>query len=289
MNRSETIARVLATLCGYSAVASLAGVLLVLFWNAFRALQEIGVAEFFGSARWLPNGYRGDEYGIAAMIVSTFLVTLVAMAIALPLGLGAAGYLSEFAHPRVRRWVKPAIELLAAIPSVVIGFLGIIVIGPALAPLVGASHGLNAMTGAALLAIMALPTIVSISDDSIRSVPRPLRNASLALGAGPFETFIRVVVPSARSGLTAAAMLGVGRAVGETMTVLMATGNALAVPTGLDSSVRTLTATVAIEMGEVAEGSLHYHALFAVVLVLLVFSILINTVADWVLNRRGAS
>ncbi|MEO0593589.1 MAG: ABC transporter permease subunit, partial [Myxococcota bacterium] len=170
-------------------------------------------------------------------------------------------------------------------PSVVIGFMGITMIGPGFAWLAGNSHGLNAITGAVLLAVMALPTIVSISDDALRAVPTAWRDASAALGAGRFHTFVWVVLPGARSGLAAAAMLGVGRAVGETMTVLMATGNALAFPTGLDSSIRTLTATIAIEMGEVAQGSIHYHALFAIGLVLFAFSLGLNLLAERVLAR----
>ncbi len=282
---SERWAQALITLCGWSSLLALAGVFAVLFWNALAAFWAIGLQELLGSGRWVPSGFEGNEFGVAAMIGSTFLVTLLAMVLALPLGIAAAGFLAEFAPARFRALAKPGIELLAAIPSVVIGFLGITIIGPALAPLIGASHGMNALTGAVLLALMALPTIVSISDDSIRAVPLAWREASYALGAGRFQTFVRVVLPGARSGLVAAAMLGVGRAVGETMTVLMATGNAVAFPSGLGESLRTLTATIAIEMGEVAEGSVHYHALFAVGLVLFLFSAAINYVADHVLTR----
>lgn len=283
--RSESWAHGVIALCGASSLLTLGGVFLVLLWNALAAFREIGVVEMLGNGRWIPNGYHENEFGIAAMIGSTFLVTLLAMVIAAPIGIAAAGFLAEFASSWLRSIAKPSIELLAAVPSVVVGFLGITLIGPALAPLVGASHGLNAMTGAVLLAVMALPTLVSISDDAIRAVPHAWREASYALGAGRFQTFVRVVLPGARSGLVAAAMLGVGRAVGETMTVLMATGNAVAFPTGLGDSLRTLTATIAIEMGEVAEGSIHYHALFAVGLVLFVFSAAINYLADHVLTR----
>jgi len=266
---------------GALAVLALLGILGVLFYNAASAFAEIGLGEMLGSARWMPNGYEEDHFGLLSMIASSVLVTVASMAIAVPVGIGTAAYLAELAPTWVREVLKPAIELLAAIPSVVVGFIGLTVVAPAMAALLGTNHGLNAANGAVLLALMSLPTIVTLSEDAISSVPREWREGSYALGAGRFETLWRVVLPGARSGIVAAVMLGVGRAIGETMTVLMATGNAVAFPTGLTQSVRTLTATIAIEMGEVANGSTHYHALFAVGLVLLVISIATNSVADW--------
>lgn len=284
---ADRLATVLITAAGWVALASLLGIFLILFYNALAAFAEIGLAGLFGSARWIPNAYGEDSYGILSMVAGTLLVTTGAMIIAVPIGVAAAAYLAELAPIWVRETVKPTIELLAAVPSVVVGFLGLTLIGPLIAPLVGSSHGLNAATGSVLLAVMALPTIVSISEDAIRCVPQDWRDGSYALGAGPFETLWRLVLPGASSGIIAAVMLGVGRAIGETMTVLMATGNALAFPTGLDDSVRTLTATIAIEMGEVARGSLHYHALFAIGLVLFAGSFLVNLVADQVLKRQN--
>jgi phosphate transport system permease protein len=195
--------------------------------------------------------------------------------------------LAMAAPPRVREVLKPIIELLAAIPSVVVGFVGIIVVAPALASVFGLGHGLNALNGALLLAVMALPTIVSLSEDAITSVPRDYVQASLALGADRWQTLVNVVLPAAGSGIVAACMLGMGRAIGETMTVLMATGNARAFPGSVFDSVRTLTATIAAELGEVPHGSAHYHMLFSVGLVLFVLTFLVNVVADQMLRRGG--
>ena len=178
------------------------------------------------------------------------MVTAGAMLISTPLGIGCAVYLAEVASPSVREIVKPVIEILAGIPSVVIGFLGIVLVGPAIAKIFNLYNGLNALNGSVLLAIMALPTIISISEDAISSVPREYRIASLALGASKWQTIWKVTFPAALSGVIASIMLGVGRAVGETMTVLMATGNAPAFPTRFLDSVRTMTATIAIELGE---------------------------------------
>ncbi len=271
---------------GALAVLALLGILGVLSVHAATAFAELGFGELLGSSRWMPDGYEEDRFGLLSMIASSLLVTLGAMLLAVPVGVGTAAYLSELAPTWLREVLKPAIELLAAIPSVVVGFIGLTVVAPVLATLLGTNHGLTAANGSLLLALMALPTIVTLSEDAIGAVPREWREGSYALGAGRFETLWRVVLPGARSGVVAAIMLGVGRAIGETMTVLMVTGNAVAFPTGLTESVRTLTATIAIEMGETAAGSTHYHALFAVGLVLLLITILINSVADR-LGRAG--
>ncbi|MGF1509295.1 MAG: phosphate ABC transporter permease subunit PstC [Myxococcota bacterium] len=283
----EHAATVVITAAGWFAVAVLLGILAVLVVNSFDAFSSIGLLSWIQDDRWSPDPYRAGEgrYGIFAMLAGTGYVTLGAMVLAVPIGIGAGAYLAEFATPWVREVVKPAIELLAAIPSVVVGFLGIVLVGPILADLLGTANPLNAANGAVLLAIMSLPTIVSITEDAISAVPSHQRNGSYALGAGRFETLWRVVLPGARSGIVAAVMLGLGRAVGETMTVLMATGNALAFPEGLTASVRTLTATIAIEMGEVPRGTVHYSALFVLGLVLFLITLLVNWVADRILAR----
>ncbi len=273
--------------CGYVSVAVLGGIFVLLLWQGAKAFREIPLWEFLTSIRWDPTSPEGARYGIGSMVASTGLVTFGAMAITVPVGIGVAAYLSEFAPPRVREVLKPAVEMLASIPSVVVGFIGIVVVGPAIARLFDLPHGLTALNGAVLLAVMALPTAVSLSEDALRSVPRDHRLASLALGANPWETLVKVTLPAAAPGITAAMMLAMGRAVGETMTVLMATGNALALPHGLLSPVRTLTATVAIELGEVPHGTAHYFALFAVGLALFVLSFGVNWAADWAI-RRGA-
>ena len=185
----------------------------------------------------------------------------------------------------MREVVKPVIEILAGIPSVVVGFLGIIVVGPALAKLFGTSSGLNAINGSLLLAVMALPTIISISEDAIVSVPQDFKSASLALGANRWQTLVRVTLPSALSGIIASVMLGMGRAIGETMTVLMATGCAPAMPGSFFDSVRTMTSTIAIELGETVQGGIHYQSLFVIAFVLFLMTFLVNLVSDVVLQK----
>ena len=270
---------------GILAVFILLGIFLFLLYQAIPAFREIDIKEFFTSTNWNPTSPVKEEYGILAMIFSTFLVTLGALAIAVPIGVGVASYLSDVAHWKVREIVKPIIEILAGIPSVVIGFLGIVLFGPAIARITGQSHGLNAINGSILLAVMALPTIISISEDSLNAVPRAYNEASLALGASRWQTLIRVKIPAALSGIIAAVMLGMGRAIGETMTVLMATGNAPAFPIRFLSSIRTMTATIAIELGEVPYYTTHYYALFAIGLVLFIITFIVNLISDLVLHK----
>jgi len=270
---------------GILAVFILMGIFLFLLYSAIPAFREINIAEFFTSKNWDPTSPVKEEYGIVSMIVSTFMVTLGALVIAIPIGIGVAAYLSDVAHWKVREVVKPIIEILAGIPSVVIGFLGIVLFGPAIAKVFGVSHGLNALNGSILLAVMALPTIVSISEDSLNAVPRAYAEASLALGASRWQTLIRVRIPAALSGIIAAVMLGMGRAIGETMTVLMATGNAPAFPKGFLSSIRTLTSTIAIELGEVPYYTTHYYALFALGLVLFAITFVVNLISDIILHK----
>jgi phosphate transport system permease protein len=270
---------------GILAVLVLLGIFALLLSSAVPAFREIKLSEFLGQKLWDPTSPTGARYGILSMIVSTIYVTLAAMAIALPVGLGVASYLSDVAHARTREIVKPIVEILAGIPSVVVGFLGIVLIGPFLAKLTGQTHGLNGLNGAVLLAVMALPTIISISEDSLNAVPPAFVEASLALGATRWQTLVRVKIPSALSGIIAAFMLGMGRAIGETMTVLMATGNARSFPHGLMQSLRTMTSNVAIELGEVPYYTTHYYALFAIGLVLFLMTFLVNLAADVVLRK----
>lgn len=281
----ESIIRAFFFTNGILAVFILLGIFLFLLYTAIPAFREIDIKEFFTSKNWNPTSPVKEEYGILSMIVSSFLATLGALAIAVPIGIGAASYLSDVAHWKVRETVKPIIEILAGIPSVVIGFLGIVLFGPAIAKITGQSHGLNALNGSILLAVMALPTIISISEDSLNAVPRAYKEASLALGASRWQTLIRVKIPAALSGIIAAVMLGMGRAIGETMTVLMATGNAPAFPSGFLSSIRTMTATIAIELGEVPYYTTHYYALFAIGLVLFIITFIVNLISDLILHK----
>ena len=281
----ESAIRAVFFTCGILAVLALSGIFLTLLATAVPALREVKPAEFLLKKTWDPTSPEQAEYGILSMVVSTLMVTGGALVIAIPLGIGVAAYLSDVAHWRVREVVKPIVEILAGIPSVVVGFLGIVLFGPALARIFHTSNGLNALNGSILLAIMALPTIISISEDSLNAVPPAYSEASLALGASRWQTLVRVKLPAALSGIIAACMLGMGRAIGETMTVLMATGNARSFPTGLLDSVRTMTSTIAIELGEVPYYTTHYYALFAIGLVLFVMTFLVNLVADVVLRK----
>lgn len=270
---------------GFIVVLILIGIFTLLLKNSLPAFDEIKLKEFLFSFVWNPTGYIKEEFGIVAMLISTLMVTIGSLLLAIPLGVGTAAYLSDVASPKVSEIAKPVVEILAGIPSVVIGFLGIVIVGPSLAKIFGIPNGLNAVNGSVLLAVMALPTVVSLSEDALNSVPESYEQASLALGATKWQTVIKVKIPAAFSGIIAAVMLGMGRAIGETMTVLMATGCAPAMPEGFLGSVRTMTSTIAIELGEVAYNTTHYYALFAVGLVLFVITFLINMVSDIVLHN----
>jgi len=281
----EAAVRAFFFACGVLAVLVLVGIFLTLVTTAVPAFREIRLSEFLLSKAWDPTSPEKAEYGILSMIVSTLMVTGGAMLLAVPIGIAVAAYLSDVAHWRVREVLKPVVEILAGIPSVVIGFLGIVLIGPVLAKIFHTGNGLNALNGSVLLAIMALPTIISISEDSLNTVPKAYNEASLALGASRWQTLLRVKLPAGLSGIIAATMLGMGRAIGETMTVLMATGNARAFPHGFLDSVRTMTSGIAIELGEVPYYTTHYYALFAIGLVLFVITFAVNLVADIVLRK----
>ncbi|MBI2877611.1 MAG: phosphate ABC transporter permease subunit PstC [Candidatus Tectomicrobia bacterium] len=270
---------------GLLAVGILLAILFLLLKESLPAFREMPFIRTLGGTRWNPSGYTQPGYGILGMVVSTMMVTLGALLLAAPAGLACAVYIAELASPRIRELSKPIVESLAGIPSVVVGFLGIVLVGPVVARLFGLTHGLNALNGAVLLAVMSLPTIVSISEDALRAVPGEYKDASLALGATQWQTLWRVTVPAAGSGIIASFMLGMGRAIGETMTVLMATGNATAIPHTLLDPVRTMTATIAIELGEVPYGTLHYHALFVVGFILFVMTFVVNLMADLILQR----
>jgi len=270
---------------GVLAVLVLVGIFVTLLATAVPAFKEIHLSEFLFTKNWDPTSPEQAEYGILSMIVGTLMVTAGSLLLAVPIGIGVAAYLSDVAHWRVREIVKPVVEVLAGIPSVVVGFLGIVLFGPAIARIFHTGNGLNAINGSVLLAIMALPTIISISEDSLNAVPAAYGEASLALGASRWQTLVRVKIPAALSGIIAACMLGMGRAIGETMTVLMATGNARAFPHGFLNSVRTMTADIAIELGEVPYYTTHYYALFAVGLVLFVMTFIVNVIADVILHR----
>jgi len=284
-NLKESAIRAFFLTCGILAVLVLIGIFATLLTTAVPAFKEIRLSDFLLKKNWDPTSPEKAEYGILSMIVSTLMVTGGALFLAVPIGIGVAAYLSDVAHWRVREIVKPIVEILAAIPSVVVGFLGIVLFGPAIAKIFHTGNGLNAVNGSILLAIMSLPTIISISEDSLNAVPPAYNEASLALGASRWQTLFRVKVPAALSGIIAACMLGMGRAIGETMTVLMATGNARAFPHGFLGSVRTMTANIAIELGEVPYYTTHYYALFAIGVVLFIMTFIVNMAADIILHK----
>ncbi|MBP2144957.1 phosphate transport system permease protein [Methanofollis sp. W23] len=265
-------------------------ILLFLLHDALPLFATVSPLEFLTGGTWNPTG-AVPSYGIWPLLVGTLLVTLGAMVIAVPLGIGSAVCLAELAPPRVKAVAKPAIELLAGIPSVVYGFFGLIILTDWLRVAFDVPSGESWLAGSILLGVMALPTIISVSEDALNSVPGSYREGSLALGATRWQTISRVLVPSALSGITAAVILGMGRAIGETMAVIMVTGNAAIIPdpiTNLLSPIRTLTGTLGIEMGEVAVGSTHYHALFGVAVVLLLITLGVNLAALWIMTRIQA-
>lgn len=270
-----------------SAIVAIVFILLFLIRDSLPIFQQIGVVQFLTGTTWYPTG-NPPQYGVAVLIIGTVLVTLGAMVIAVPLSIGCAIYISELAPLWVKNILKPAIELLAGIPSVVFGFFGLIVLTNFIRVTFDIPTGETWLAGSILLGIMALPTIISISEDSISMVPKEYKEGSLAIGATRWQTISQVLIPGALSGITAAIILGFGRAIGETMAVLMVTGNAGIIPDpiwNVLSPVRTLTGTLGIEMGEVAVGSNHYAALFGVAVVLLTITLIVNTLAVLILTN----
>jgi phosphate transport system permease protein len=274
---------------GFSTIGFVVLIFLFLLREGVPAFLEVKPGNLFG-LRWYPTY---DLFGTVPLILGSLLVTITAIIIALPLGVLTAVFVREVAPNWAREILKPMIEVLAGIPSVVLGFFGMTLVAPLVRQALGVPTGLTAFSGALILAYMALPTIISVAEDALDAVPMAYRNAGLAMGATQWQTIWRVVVPAARSGILTAVMLGMGRAIGETMAVLMVTGNAARIPLSLDSifrPVRTMTATVAAEMGEVAQGSTHYHTLFAVGIILFVLTFAINLAAAGAIfekRRRG--
>jgi len=272
-----------------SGIASIIFVILIFIFLLREGLSlfaSTGPLAFLFGRNWYPIS-DPPQFGILPLILGSLLVTLGAIIIAVPLGIAAAVYVAEIAPLWLRDILKSGIELLAAIPSIVLGFIGIATLAPFLKTVFHLPSGLTALAGAIMLAFMAMPTIVSIIEDSIVSVPKSYKEGSLALGATHWQTIYKVILPAASSGILAAIMLGIGRVVGETMAVLMITGNAAVLPTSFLQPVRTLTATIAAEMGEAVGGSSHYYALFAIGIVLFVISFVINLLADMFLHRSG--
>jgi phosphate transport system permease protein len=276
-------------LAGLTAVLFVILIFAFLLRDSLPLLGTVSLRGLFAETRWLPTSDPA-RFGLIPLLLGSFYVTFGALLVAVPLGLGCAIFIAEVAPPRWREWLKPAVELLAAVPSVVFGFVGLLMIGPWLADRFHLPVGQFAALGSLLLAFMAIPTIVSVAEDALNAVPPALRNNSLAMGATQWQTISRITVPAARSGIIAACLLGMGRAIGETMTVLMVTGNAAVIPAGLKGflqPVRTLTATIAAEMGETAYHTPHYYALFVVGLLLFIITLVTNVVSDVIIHRAG--
>jgi phosphate transport system permease protein len=284
--RREFLVELLIRAAGFSAIFFVVLIFLFLLKEGLPAFWETAPGNLFGR-RWYPNE---DLFGTVPLFLGSLLVTLGAVVIALPLGLAAAVFIRELAPDWLREILKPLIEVLAGIPSVVLGFLGMVAVAPLVRETLNVPTGLTAFTGSLMLAYMSLPTIISVAEDAIDAVPKEYRDGALALGATHWQTIWRVVLPAARSGVIIAVMLGIGRAIGETMAVMMVTGNAARIPQewyALFLPVRTMTATIAAEMGEVAQGSTHYHVLFAVGILLFAVTFVVNAVASLVVLRGG--
>jgi phosphate transport system permease protein len=282
---AEPLIELAIRLCGVSAIFFVIAIFVFIFREAAPMLfGGLNLAEFFTSIDWQPSSLVRPQYGILALMAGTLAVTALALAIAVPLGLGAAVYISEFATGKSKEFLKIAVELLAAVPSVVWGFIGYVVLGPIIMKLTGADVGINLLNGGVILALMSVPIIVSVGEDALKAVPDSYREAALAMGASRWEMVYRVLFPAARNGLLAAVLLGLGRAIGETMAVLMATGNAVQIPHSLLDPIATLTATIASELGEAVQGSTHYRVLFLIGVVLFVVTFTVNLAADLVIK-----
>lgn len=282
---SEKGIEALIYLCGLSAIAFIVAIFVFIGREGLGFLVT-HLVEMLTSTDWSPT-QDPPVFGIVALLAGTFWCVGLSLVFSVPIGLGAAVFLSEFAPPRLREGLKIIVELLAAIPSVVWGFIGVMIINPGLQAM-GARIGLNGLNGAILLALMTLPLLVSLGEDALRAVPETYRQAAIAMGATRWEMVWRVLLPAARRGLLVAVLLGVGRCVGETMAVLMATGHAINIPKGPFDPVRTITATIAAELGETVRGDAHYQALFALGVLLFLITMAVNFVADFALRGRRA-
>ena len=277
--------QVLVFVGGVSAIIFIIGIFVFITKEGLPfLLGRFDLAEFFTSPRWRPTSEHNPTYGALALIAGTASVTGLAMLVAVPFSLGAAIYIGEFATGKTRETLKVLVELLAAIPSVVWGFIGLSIMNPLIIKLFNVPVGLNVLNAGFILGLMAAPIMTTIAEDSLKAVPDTYREAAEALGATRWQVIFRVVIPAAKNGLVAAVLLGVGRGFGETMAVLMASGHSINLPTSIFDSVRALTATIAAELGETAVGSAHYRALFTLGIFLFLITFIINLTADMVVR-----
>lgn len=280
----EKLYKWLFTILAFSSLVFLVGIVIVLFREGTPIFKDVGFFKFIFGQKWYPT-YNPPEFGILPLILGSLWVTLGAVLVCVPLGVGSALYLHEIAGFKQRQFLKPVIELLASIPSVVYGFFGMVIVTPFLQQVFNLPTGMTALNASLILGLMATPTVCSISEDALSYVPRAFREASFAVGATRWQTLTKVVIPAAGSGISTAIILGMSRAIGETMTVLMVAGGAAVIPKTFLEPVRPMTAAIAAEMGEAPMGSDHYHALFAIALILFLVTFIFNIIAE-IISRR---
>jgi phosphate transport system permease protein len=280
----EIIIKGIFAMLAFASVLILALIVLFLFREGIPIFKEVSVPNFIFGKEWYPT-YDPPSYGIWPLIIGSAVVTICSCLIAVPLGVLSAVYISEIAPLRIKDIAKSVIELLAGLPSVVLGFFGMVVVAPFLQETFDLPTGLNIVNASVILAIMAIPTISSISEDALYAVPQEFKEASYALGATKYETIAKVIMPAALSGISTAVILGMARAIGETMVVLMVAGGAAAIPESIFDSVRPMPASIAAEMGEAPFGGGHYHALFATGIVLFLLTLIFNLVADYISQK----
>ncbi len=281
----EFVIEKLILICGLASIFFVILIFLFLLKQGLAVFKTVSIFKFILGRNWYPIS-EPAQLGILSLILGSFVVTLGAAVISIPIGVACAIYIAEVAPSKAKEVLKAGIELLAAIPSVVLGFIGMVTLVPWVKQIFHLPTGLTALSGAIMLAFMAMPTIVSIAEDALYSVPKSYKEGAFALGATHWQTIWRVMLPAASSGILAAVMLGIGRVIGETMAVMMITGNAAVIPHSILVPVRTLTATIAAEMGEAVVGSEHYFALFSIGIVLFIISFAINVTADLFLHRK---
>lgn len=285
MNKKENLIKWIFTVLAFSSLLFLLGIIIVLFKESFPILKSINIKDFIFGMHWYPT-YDPPEYGIFPLITASFMVTLGAMLVSVPLGIGSALYINELASLNQKQILKPTIEILAGIPSIVYGFFGMLIVAPFLQRVLNIPTGLCAFTASLVLGIMAIPTVTSLAEDALSFVPKSFKEASYALGANRWQTLVKVIIPASMSGISTAIILGMSRIVGETMTVLMVSGGAAIMPKSIFDPVRPMTSTIAAEMGETAVGSPHYHALFAIGLILFLITLIFNVVAEHISKKH---
>jgi phosphate transport system permease protein len=281
----ETVIRYVFFLMALLSIAILGMILLFLVREGVPIFEEVSVKNFFLGIYWYPTADPPD-FGVLPLIMASLMVTGLSAAISIPLGIMTAIYLAEVASPRIKEIAKPMVEMLASLPSVVIGFFGMVVVGPFLQNIFGIPTGLNLFNASLMLAFMSVPTITTIAEDSIASVPAELKEASLALGATHWESIVRVILPASLSGISTGIILGMSRAIGETMVVLMVAGGAAMIPNSVFDPCRPMPASIAAEMAEAPFRSDHYFALFAIGLVLFIFTLMFNFIADYISHKH---